>query len=96
MATTDLDKLVTEAHEALSTAITDKSGTYAEWCLRVADAYDALRQAHAVAMRDMDPPARSVLFWALLDAELAARDRAAEMRREAARLDAAAAASQRQ
>jgi hypothetical protein len=87
MTVTDVDTLITDAHEALSAATQKEVGAlpYREYCLGLVEAFEALERAYEVAQRELAPPARSALFWALLDGQLAARGNAAEYRREARR-----------
>jgi hypothetical protein len=86
MAGIDADKLLTEAHEALQAVSSkDPAAPYREYALGLVEAYEGLEQAYKVAQRELDPPPRSALFWALLDGEMAAHTKAVEYRREAAR-----------
>jgi hypothetical protein len=86
MASIDVDRLLTEAHEALhAVSRKDAGAPYREYALGLVEAYEGVERAYQVAQRELNPPARSALFWALLDGELGAHDKAAEFRREASR-----------
>lgn len=82
----DMDQLLSDAHDALFVSSQQEAGTpYRDYCARLVEGFEALEQAYKAAQRELAPPARSALFWALLDAEMAAHQKAAEYRREANR-----------
>lgn len=85
MTDAELDKELVAAFEALAAVASSQEQPYSAWCLRMAEAHDAMRDIYQRAQEQSTLPADSVLFHALLDAELHHRAGAAEMRREAAR-----------
>lgn len=86
MAGIDVDALLSDAHEALWAITKGQPGEqYTAWCRRLVEAYERLEQAYRTAQRELNPPARSAMHWALLDSEMAAHEKASEYRREANR-----------
>jgi hypothetical protein len=83
MTRRDIDKLLAEARQKVADAVGKHTAPAAEWSQGMADAFETLREAYAIARSELDPDPTSAVWWAFWDAEVAARDNAELHRREA-------------